>query len=689
MERVLIMSDKKQKNPHLSVRLNILFFIVFLLFSALILRLGVVQIVQGESFQEELERTVNVSQPVEAPRGIIYDRFGNTLVDNELLFTVTYTNRNTSATEMLETATKLNEFITLDIEEIGNRFERDRKEFWTLLNEEEFLEKLTIEKASEQGLSDSEAHIERLSLISDEELAQLTDEDLEVFLIWREFTRGYNNLPHKVSRSIEYNEVAQIMEHMDILPGIDIIRDSTRKYIFDDTLRSVFGRVGSIPRDGLDSFLSKGYERNEEVGQSYIEAQYEPILRGRKGEIENFMDSGGNSLRNPEHKVGSRGNDLVLTLDMELQQQVLEVIDNEVNSSDARFIEEEDAYVVMMDPNTGEVLSMAGYTDNEDSSDLGTFQKAYVVGSSMKGATVLAGFDTGVMSPGQGIIDRALQFDASPDISSVRNLGYVDDLSALERSSNIYMVEVAMRLIGYKYGVTGRNWPAVSPGYDTLRSYYNQMGLGVNTGIDLPGENSGILGKNSTENYFMLPFGQYDTYTPMQLAQYVSTIANDGYRIAPTVVKEIREPESAKDQMGALSQQIEPKILNYLDIDETYLNRVQQGFHRVVHGAEGTARGYFQGRDYETAGKTGTAQVSIDGETANNQTFVGYAPYDNPEVAISVVVPGTANIDSAGVANRIAEGALDAYFELKESRNGPKKPDGGSEIDEVEDNITD
>ncbi len=90
----------------------------------------------------------------------------------------------------------------------------------------------------------------------------------------------------------------------------------------------------------------------------------------------------------------------------------------------------------------------------------------------------------------------------------------------------------------------------------------------------------------------------------------------------------------------------------------------------------------------EPAGKTGTAQVIVNGERANNQTFVGYAPYDSPEVAISVVVPGTANIDSAGVANRIAEGALDAYFELKENRNGPKKPDGGSEIDEVEDVIT-
>ncbi|WP_416149362.1 penicillin-binding transpeptidase domain-containing protein [Salipaludibacillus sp. HK11] len=684
------MSEKKHQKPHLPVRLNILFFLVFLLFSALILRLGVVQIVQGESFQEELERTVNISQPVEAPRGMIYDRYGNTLVGNELLFTVTFTNRRTSSAEMVETARKLNEFITmpLEIEEVRERFVAERKDFWTILNEEEYQEKLTVEEASERDLSDSEAHAERMELITDEELDQLTDEELEVFLIWREFIRGYNNLPHKVLRGVEYVEAAQIMEHMDNLPGIDIIRDSTRVYQYNDTLRSIFGSVGSIPREELDSFLSKGYERNEEVGQSYLEAQYESVLRGRKGERDNFVDPDGNLLSNPDEKQGSRGNDLVLTLDMELQQHVEEVIKTEVNSSAARFIGDKNAYVVIMDPNTGDILSMSNNTENDNSSDLDTFQKAYEVGSSMKGATVLAGFDTGVMSPGQVIIDRPLSFQGSRDISSVSNLGPVDDLSALERSSNVYMVEVAMRLIGYNYGMGGK-LPNASSGYDILRSYYSQFGLGVHTGIDLPNEFKGINGGDITENYLFLSFGQFDTYTPMQLAQYVSTIANDGYRIAPKVVKEIREPNMPKDEIGGLSQQIEPKILNYLDVDDNHMSRVQQGFRRVIRGNQGTANSYFQGRDYDPAGKTGTAQVTVDGQYANNQTFVGYAPYDNPEVAISVVVPGTADIDSSGVAMRIAEGSLDAYFELKESRIGPEMPEDGVDIDEVGDGVSD
>ncbi|PYZ94295.1 penicillin-binding protein [Salipaludibacillus keqinensis] len=682
------MSEKKQLKPHIPIRLNILFFVVFLLFSALILRLGVVQIVQGEGYQEELERTVNISQPVEAPRGLMYDRHGNVLVDNELLFTVTYTNRNTSQDEMIETATRLNEFITMDIEGIEDRFERDRKEFWALINEEEYLEKLSVQEANEQNLSDSEAHLERLDLISEEELNQLTDEELEIFLIWREFNTGYNNLPHKVKRPIEYEEAAKIMEHMEYLPGVDIIRDSARRYTYGDTLSSIFGRVGSIPRNDLNSFLAKGYERNEEVGRSYLEAQYESVLKGRQGELENYMDPNGNFLNNPEQRLGSRGNDLVLTFDMELQQRVKEVIEEEVTSSSARFVEEEDAYVVMMDPHTGEVLAMAGHD-----SDLGTFTQGYEVGSSMKGATVLAGFDTGAISPGDGVYDRTLKFSGSPDISSIRNLGYVNDLTALERSSNIYMVEIAMRMVGYMYGVSGTNWPDINPGFDTLRSYYNQFGLGVETGIDLPGEFAGVSGGNPTGpgsqgSLLFFSFGQFDTYTTMQLAQYASTIANDGYRIAPRVVKEIREPSTTKGELGALSQQLEPKILNYLDVDEYHLDRIKEGFHRVIHGPEGTARTYFEDRDYNPAGKTGTSQVRINGEDANNQTFAGFAPYDEPEVSIAVIVPGTANEDSAGVANRIVEGSLDAYFELKEERNGPQMPDDGPEVEEVENEIS-
>ena len=165
------MKEKKAKDKrnHLPIRLNILFFLVFLLFSALILRLGVVQIVQGQEFQEQVERTINVSSPVEAPRGLVYDRYGNLLVDNELLFTVTYTNRNDNQDRMLATARELEKYISLELPRINDR---DLREFWGILNPEEFEEKLTVEEAEELEIDEKDFM---------DSLIQAQDDGLELF----------------------------------------------------------------------------------------------------------------------------------------------------------------------------------------------------------------------------------------------------------------------------------------------------------------------------------------------------------------------------------------------------------------------------------------------------------------------------------------------------------------------------
>ncbi|TVP82710.1 MAG: penicillin-binding protein 2 [Alkalicoccus sp.] len=678
------MGEKLVHRTHLSTRLNVLFFLVFILFSILILRLGIVQIVQGEEYDEQVNREVSVMEPIEAPRGHMYDRYGNLMVGNELILTVTYTNRNRPQEEILETAEKLNEFISLDTENAASSYERDRREFWALNNPEAFEEKLSVEEQNNEGLDDGEAHTVRIEAVSDEELASLTDEDLEVFMIWRELNSGYNNIPHKVQRGLEYEEAALITEQIESLPGVDIIRDAARKYTYGESLRPIFGEVGSIPRESVERFLAEGYERNEEVGTSYLEEEYEAVLRGRKGALENFTDTDGNIIRSVEDTPGGRGYDLKLTFDMELQQRLEDVIDEALEERSGSFLADEDAYVVMMEPDTGEVLAMAG-----GSNDLGTFTQGYVAGSSIKAATVMAGYDTGVLPPGATINDRPIRLPGTErTISSVNNLGTVDDLTALERSSNIYMVEVAMRIVDYTPGVSGSNWGNYTRGFDILRSYYAQFGLGVETGIDLPNEFAGIDGGNDAPpgSMLFLAFGQFDTYTPLQLAQYVSTVANSGVRIAPRVVSEILEPDPGGEELGTISHQFEPKILNTIDVDEEYFERIQEGFYRVVHGSQGTARNFFSLVDEEVAGKTGTAQIFVDEEPGNNQTFVGYAPYEDPEVAFSVVVPGTSNqAGSGGIATGIASRAMEEFFDLKEERSGPREPEDGPDLEDFED----
>ncbi|PYZ99206.1 penicillin-binding protein [Alteribacter lacisalsi] len=678
--------SKSNLKAHVPVRLNILFFVVFILFSALILRLGFVQIVQGEDYQEQLERTINISSPVEAPRGLMYDRYGNVVVDNELQLTVTFTNRRTSSREILETARKLNQYITVEQE---NPNQRDMRDFFLLINDlsnEEYdvmLELLTVDEPYEVlsfqeqrdlGLDDQEAYEERLRRIGDEQLDLITDEGWEVFGIWREFIAGYNYLPHKVSRGVTYEEAALIMENMEDLPGVDIVRDSARSYPYEDSLRGIFGRVGSIQRESLDQYLANGYNRNDLVGNSYLEQQYESVLRGRSGSLNNYMDRSGEFLRNPEEVQGKRGNDLILGVDMELQQRVEEIVADEISSSAHQFVGDEQAYVVMMDPHTGDVLSMVGHGENVNDSSVTQF--ATEAGSSIKGATVLTGYETGVFAHGEQIVDRTIdQLPDTPSISSVRALGRINDIQALERSSNIYMAEVGMRLINYIPGVSGTNWGDYVGAYNTLRYYYSQFGLGVETGIDLPSEVTGLKGSTQYPGQMLfLTFGQYDTYTPIQLAQYTSVIANGGYRVAPRLVTEIREPGENKHELGALNKQFEPKVLNRIDMSDQDLARVQQGFYQVMHGSEGTARSYFRNLDYDVAGKTGTAQVTVDGESANNQTLVGYAPYDNPEVAFSIVVPGVQREDAGGIANRIGRDIMEAYFELKDNRPAPGDP---------------
>src|SRR5690606_38155725 len=146
-------------------------------------------------------------------------------------------------------------------------------------------------------------------------------------------------------------------------------------------------------------------------------------------------------------------------------------------------------------------------------------------------------------------------------------------------------------------------------------------GLGVETGIDLPGEATGYVGPDPNGGSPMFfGFGQYDTYTPIQLLQYVSTIANGGNRIALRLVDEIWST-GEDGNLGAISTQLEPKVLNTINVEEKALERVQQGFYQVIHGANGSARSRFVGAEYEAAGKTGTAETRYNGEDVINKTF--------------------------------------------------------------------
>lgn len=681
------MGKSKKKKYHVPARLNILFFAVFILFSALILRLGIVQIVEGEEFTKELERTSNTTARIDAPRGLMYDRYGNVVVDNELELSVTYTNPGgISNKKMLEIARDLEPLLDVETDKL---LERDKQDYILLnMTEEERYELVTREERGD--LDNSGQYKLEIKAITQEALNKLTEKDEKVIAIFREMVRGYANSPQRIKRNITEEEAHTISENLYRLPGIDILRDSRRSYAYGDSFRGFFGNTGSIPKESLDYYLSRGYERSDIVGGSYLEEQYEEVLRGQKAVVESIMTStGGQTIDSSiNEKLGKRGNDLLLTLDMELQQLAEKAIDNELGKPGNPFIRDSSAYVVLMDPRTGDVLSMAGVLDQpgEDpygtSDHIGNVNKAFEMGSSVKGASVLTGYQEGIISPGSRLHDRVIRLPGGLIKSSInrKEYGVINDRYALQVSSNVYMFEIGLRLAGcYNSNPMNCSFPTKTTieGLDKVRYNFSQFGLGTQTGIDLPSTPIGIPGPYILPgNLLDLLIGQYDTYTPIQLAQYISTIANDGYRMQPRLVSEVREPVTDLEQIGAVIQKFEPTVLNRIDMSDAFIDQVQLGFRDVVTGANGTAR-RFASKPYQLAAKTGTAQTKENGVQGNNQTFVGYAPFDNPEIAIAVVVPNVkleSNGGRGGMAQNIAEEILDQYFiEMKTARQGPQK----------------
>ncbi|KAB7709216.1 penicillin-binding protein [Bacillus aerolatus] len=678
-----------------------MFFVVFLLFSILIFRLGIVQIVQGEDYQRKIERTEDVTVNTSVPRGKIFDRDGHVVVDNVPKNAITYTRKKgASQEEMMKTAIKLAKLIKKETDQVT---ERDKKDFWLMNNEEKAKAKITDKewaKFEENELSEKELYQLQLDRITEKDLSTLTEDELEVLAIYREFTAGYAMTPQVVkNKGVTEDEYAVVSENLASLPGVNTTTDWDRAYAYDGTLKTVLGNISSsregLPKEMVEFYLSRDYSRNDRVGKSYIEYQYEEVLRGQKTKVKNITDKAGNILDSEVIREGQRGNDLVLTIDMDLQLAVEKIIEEELGQAKRRGGHPllDRAFVTMLDPNTGEVLALAGkkYEVNNGKAEmldfaLGNITTSYTMGSVVKGATVLTGYMTGVNKLGEYIVDEPLRIAGTPTKSSWFNRGGamgINDQYALMRSSNVYMFKTAIKIGKGKYR-PNRSLSLDMEAFSTMRRYFSQFGLGVRTGIDLPNEQIGFQGEASTSGLLLdFAIGQFDTYTPLQLAQYVSTIANGGYRMKPHIVKEIRQPIAKTGKIGPIVEEIQPEVLNRLDASPSEIQRVQEGFRMVANGSQGTAKKYFQSAAYQPAVKTGTAEGVYDGPKREqylekgqelpmtwNVTLVGYAPYDNPEVAFSVVVPWAYqhSANSAPINNNIGRKILDKYFELKEQK---------------------
>ena len=683
-------SGRNQNRSHIPFRLNFLFFVIFGLFVILVSRLGYLQIVEGDKMKAEMKASTTITVKENAPRGEIYDAKGTALVKNTPNSAITFTRGNEmKATEILKLATELNKLIDVPADE--NLTTRDKKDYW-LADEDHLKEAEDRLSFKEKKLDTTNEYQKLVDKVKDSEI-QLNDEQMKVATIFKRMNAASAlSTVFIKNEGVTDEELAVVAERASDLPGVSTGTDWDRSYNndLDGSLKSILGTITTekegLPAEEADALLKKGYARNDRVGKSYLEKQYEEQLQGKKGEYKVTLNQNGTIEKQQEVKAGEKGSNLVLTINSDFQKKVEDILKNHyqglIDSGVAKY--SPGAYAVAMNPNTGEVLAMTGFTHdinskNIEENTLGTITSAFVPGSVVKAGTVTAGYQTGVISGNDTLIDQPIQLSGTPLKGSIYNkvLGNqipLNTVKALEWSSNAYMMQIVLRMLGVQYqqNMTLPESASSKEMYDKLRKAFAEYGMGVKTQIDLPNESPGLVneqfGKENGPgggNLLDLSFGQYDTYTPMQLAQYASTVANGGTRISPHVVKGIYG-NNESGGLGKLQQEITGKKLDQVNITADQMGIIKQGFYQAVHGSDAytTAKDLASAK-LDPAAKTGTAEtVAENGESTINSNIVAYAPYDNPQIAISVMLP---NLDeehddtNKAIAKDIINAFADTY----------------------------
>ena len=672
---------RKFNSHSIPIRLNLLFSIVILLFLTIIGRLLYMQVLNKDFYEKKLASASQTKVTTSSARGEIYDASGKPLVENTLKQVVSFTRSNKmTAKDLKEIASQLLGYVSITS---PNLTERQLADYYLADPEiyKKTVEALPSEKRLDSDgnrLSESELYNNAVDSVQTSQLNYTEDEKKEVYLFSQLNAVGNFATGSIVTDSLTDTQIALIASASKKLPGISISTSWERK-VLETSLSSIIGSVSSekagLPAEEADAYLKKGYSLNDRVGTSYLEKQYEETLQGKRSVKEIHLDKYGNMESVENIEAGTKGNNIKLTIDLAFQDSVDALLksyfNSELGNGGAKY--SEGVYAVALNPKTGAVLSMSGIkhdlkTDELTSDSLGTITNVFVPGSVVKAATISSGWENGVLSGNQTLTDQSIIFQGSPPINSwytaFSGSMPITAVQALEYSSNTYMVQTALGIMGLTYQpnmIAGIGNLGSAMG--KLRSTFGEYGLGSATGIDLPDESTGFIPKDyDLANYITNSFGQFDNYTPMQLAQYVATIANNGVRVAPRIVEGIYG-NNDKGGLGDLIQQLKPTEMNKVNISDSDMSILQQGFYQVAHGTSGltTGRAFSNGALVSISGKTGTAESYVaDGQQATNTNAVAYAPSDNPQIAVAVVFPHNTNLTN-GVGPSIARDIINLY----------------------------
>ncbi|SFU85842.1 peptidoglycan D,D-transpeptidase FtsI family protein [Alicyclobacillus macrosporangiidus] len=648
-------NPEKPVERSLTWRANFLYGMTFLACLSLILRLGYLQIARGEEFRQTAATAREDTIPVLPARGRIYDANGNLLAYDKPAYALYLANDRSLKPQFPAIAAKL----------------------------------APVLKVKESDLLET---MQKQTYLSQIELATgLTDQQL-----------------------------AWVEEHRSELPGVDVMVESQRTYPYGVLAGQVLGYTGPITAETKAHYVDElGYLQTQKVGVAGLELQYESVLQGKKGKQIVQVNSNGNPIQTLDYDPAPvPGANLQLTLDGHLQAIAQQALMDAVEKS--KYSENiHDAEAVVLDVKTGGVLAMVSYpyldpnwyiggskTLNPHLHYLATsgaqlnnvIQSPRTPGSTVKMANLVTALKNGIVTPNTVFQDHTItRIGADARLSDNGEYhGLVTPVKAIAVSCDTFFYEVGLWLGKWMGadassggGFTGassyREWlnTQFARGITTLFQGERDFGLGAKTGIDLPYEAQGrfyvedsrkqmqrvqldldkaeaSLKKNGSYPLYGSPadlafagIGQTQQFTPIELAQYVATIANNGVRLQPHLVAKI------VPQDGSPPQEIKPVVQAKLNIPAQYLKIVQEGMHEAT--TVGTAAGAFQGAPYAAAGKTGTAQITEGGVNMDNSVFVGYAPFDNPQIAVCVMVPGAGY--GAETAAPVARQLMDAYFQ--------------------------
>lgn len=669
----------KSKGRNDRIRYNIITILVYIIGIVLLVQLFNLQIIHGEEYRETSNTKLTRESILEADRGDIKDSSGTILATVDAQYSVVLYKTKVNNETLNNTILKLLNILSTNGDSYVDNFLIDVNPYRFKLEEEASQKKWKKANNIDEDATAEEA----FNYFKDK--YEITTENLDdarkILAIRYEISyKGYSNTKSiEIASNISRESLLQIKERNSEFPGVEVTEKSTRIYPLGNTASHIIGQIGKIESSELEG-NEDTYNPNDIIGKAGIEYVFEKYLKGKNGVKQIDMNVDGTITDEYVSEEAVSGSDIILTIDSKLQAVTEEALKNNINKIANMGFSADAGTAVVLNIKTGEVLAMASYPDYNPSAfvngiDTNTWNyyingdtkplenKAisamYSPGSTYKMVTALAGLETGAITTKEKIRDTGVyrKYNSSWKCWNTSGHGYLNVSEAIQHSCNYFFYEVGDRI-----------------GIDTLSKYSYYLGLGHKTGIELKGEISGVLASNQIaeqENRVWNPgetisaaIGQsYNTFTPLQMARYVAMIANRGKKLDVTIVKSIVRPDGSEVPRDEYENYVNDKLgltpdnTEEMTFKEENINAILEGMRGVTSESGGTAYSTFRNFNIEVGGKTGSAQTGIEGKT--NAWFVGFAPFDDPEIAIVVFVR---NGEHGSYTAEVARDIIAQYF---------------------------